>query len=292
MMTTEMTETKQLTQLKRQLNSLATAVEQLARNTVQQNKKLDRLSKNLGMLVDLLSQQQHDQRSETQDMHQLLLASQRNVERCDAILRAFGSVSIDAERAAEINGFNIYNMSKTEDALEKISEDVAEPPRLVFDSRALHEFLGALTEELGVPLKDLVTGEVKYQVRQAVEDGFDNIPAKGNKSKPRKMAQAAYVTRDKSKFRDKEEHDSAIDSFRNKRIEWHEKVVEFFHSIFSKRGLLITTGVVGALILLSLVGMFLPKTGFLGFLFRGCKYLAMLATLAVGINMIAHGGDD
>ena len=286
-MTTEMTETKQLTQRKRQLDALAAAMEQLTRNTTQQNKKIDRLSENLGMLVDLLSQQQHDQRVETQDMHQLLLASQQNVERSSAILRAFGSVSIDAERAAEINGFNIYNMSKTEDALQKISEDVAEPPRLVFDSRALHEFLSALTEELGVPLKDLVTGEVKYQVRQAIEDGFADAPAKGSKSKPRKMAQAHT----KNQPRD-EEHDSAVDSLRNKRIEWREKVVEFFHSVFSKRGLLITAGVVGVLILLSLVGMLLPKAGFLGVLFRGCKYLAMLATLAVGINMIAHGGDD
>ena len=285
MMTTEATETKQLTQL----NALAAAMEQLARNTTQQNKKIDRLSENLGMLVDLLSQQQHDQRVETQDMHQLLLASQQNVERSSAILRAFGSVSIDAERAAEINGFNIYNMSKTEDALQKISEDVAEPPRLVFDSRALHEFLSALTEELGVPLKDLVTGEVKYQVRQAIEDGFADAPARGSKSKPRKLAQ---VTHTKKQSRDEEEHDSAIASFRNKRIEWREKVVEFFHLVFSKRGLLITAGVVGVLILLSLVGMLLPKAGFLGVLFRGCKYLAMLATLAVSINMITHGGDD
>lgn len=291
MMTTEATETKQLTQLKRQLDALAAAMEQLTRNTAQQNKKMDRLSQNIGMLVDLLSQQQHDQRVETQDMHQLLLASQQNVERSSAILRAFGSVSIDAERAAEINGFNIYNMSKTEDALQKISEDVAEPPRLVFDSRALHEFLSALTEELGVPLKDLVTGEVKYQVRQAVEDAFENAPARGSKSKPRKMAQIAGVAHTKNQPRD-EEHDSAVDSLRNKRIEWREKVVEFFHLVFSKRGLLITAGVVGVLILLSLVGMFLPKVGFLGMLFRGCKYLAMLATLAAGINMIAHGGDD
>lgn len=289
-MTTEATETKQLAQPKRQLDALAAAMEQLARNTTQQNKKIDRLSENLGMLVDLLSQQQHDQRVETQDMHQLLLASQQNVERSSAILRAFGSVSIDAERAAEINGFNIYNMSKTEDALQKISEDVAEPPRLVFDSRALHEFLSALTEELGVPLKDLVTGEVKYQVRQAVEDGFTDAPTRGSKSKPRKLAQ---VTHTKKQPRDEsEEHDSATDSFRNKRIEWREKVVEFFHSVCSKRGLLISAGVVGVLILLSLVGMFLPHAGFLGVLFRGCKYLAMLATLAVGINMIAHGGDD
>lgn len=287
-MTTEATETKQIAQLNRQLNDLSAAMEQLTRNAAQQNKKMDRLSQNIGMLVDLLSEQQRDQRAETQDMHQLLLASQRNVERSSAILRAFGSVSIDAERAAEINGFNIYNMSKTEDALQKISEGVAVPPRLVFDSRALHEFLSALTEELGVPLKDLVTGEVKYQVRQAIEDGFADAPARGSKSKPRKLAQ---VTHTKKQSRDKE-HDNVADSFRNKRIEWREKVVEFFHLVFSKRGLLITAGVVGVLILLSLVGMFLPKVGFLGVLFRGCKYLAMLATLAVGINMIAHGGDD
>ena len=290
-MTTEATETKRLAQLNRQLNDLSAAMEQLTRNAAQQNKKMDRLSQNIGMLVDLLSEQQRDQRAETQDMHQLLLASQRNVERSSAILRAFGSVSIDAERAAEINGFNIYNMSKTEDALQKISEGVAVPPRLVFDSRALHEFLSALTEELGVPLKDLVTGEVKYQVRQAVEDGLADAPARGSKNKPRKMAQIARVSHAKNQSRD-EEHDNVADSFRNKRIEWREKVVEFFHLVFSKRGLLITAGVVGVLILLSLVGMLLPKAGFLGVLFRGCKYLAMLATLAVGINMIAHGGDD
>lgn len=124
--------------------------------------ELLKLNTNINTMIDILQDFQQAQR-------QLAHRNQMILEKVDALITAFGSVNVDAQRAAEINAYNVYNMSRVDDSLAELVVATQKNPTITIDESTVVKIMDVLEDMLHKPLKQIVTQEVGSTVRETVQ---------------------------------------------------------------------------------------------------------------------------
>lgn len=225
----------------------------MTKETEMKNELL-KLNTNINTMIDILQDFQQAQR-------QLAHRNQMILEKVDALITAFGSVNVDAQRAAEINAYNVYNLSRVDDSLAELVVATQKTPTITIDESTVVKIMDVLEDMLHKPLKQVVTQEVGSTVRETVQD-----------------LQSQSI-KHKTAFEDDEEDE--------------EESTSASHSglAFSKRDWLIILGFIVVMVLFGVLPIILPFHALHGIL-TIIKWLGVIGTGISAGQWLAKRGDE
>lgn len=221
---------------------------------IEMKNELLKLNTNINTMIDILQDFQQAQR-------QLAHRNQMILEKVDALITAFGSVNVDSQRAAEINAYNVYNLSRIDDSLAALVVATQKNPTITIDESTVIKIMDVLEDMLHKPLKQIVTQEVGSTVRETVQD-LQSQPIKHQ-----------------AVFEDDEEDDEESTS------------KSYSGFAFSKRDWLIVLGFVAVMVLFGMLPIILPFHALHGVV-TVVKWLGIIGTGIGAGQWLAKRGDE